>query len=45
MPERYDVIVIGSDAGGGTLTHALAPTGHPSTAGSRPRTCPSPGTG
>jgi len=27
MPERYDVIVIGSGAGGGTLTHALAPTG------------------
>jgi choline dehydrogenase-like flavoprotein len=24
---RYDVIVIGSGAGGGTLTHALAPTG------------------
>jgi choline dehydrogenase-like flavoprotein len=27
MPEHYDVIVIGSGAGGGTLTHALAPTG------------------
>jgi choline dehydrogenase-like flavoprotein len=27
MTERYDVIVIGSGAGGGTLTHALAPTG------------------
>jgi choline dehydrogenase-like flavoprotein len=25
--ERYDVIVIGSGAGGGTLAHALAPTG------------------
>ena len=25
--EHYDVIVIGSGAGGGTLTHALAPTG------------------
>ena len=27
MDEHYDVIVIGSGAGGGTLTHALAPTG------------------
>jgi choline dehydrogenase-like flavoprotein len=27
VPEHYDVIVIGSGAGGGTLTHALAPTG------------------
>jgi choline dehydrogenase-like flavoprotein len=27
MPEHYDIIVIGSGAGGGTLTHALAPTG------------------
>lgn len=27
MPEHHDVIVIGSGAGGGTLTHALAPTG------------------
>ena len=27
MPEHFDVIVIGSGAGGGTLTHALAPTG------------------
>jgi choline dehydrogenase-like flavoprotein len=27
MPEHYDVIVIGSGAGGGTLAHALAPTG------------------
>ncbi|HEX5614826.1 MAG TPA: GMC family oxidoreductase [Acidimicrobiia bacterium] len=27
MAEHYDVIVIGSGAGGGTLTHALAPTG------------------
>src|SRR5919197_5851046 len=27
MPQHYDVIVIGSGAGGGTLTHALAPTG------------------
>src|SRR4051794_30986553 len=27
MPEHYDVIVIGSGAGGGTLTHALAPSG------------------
>ena len=25
--EHYDVVVIGSGAGGGTLTHALAPTG------------------
>ncbi len=25
--ERYDVIIIGSGAGGGTLAHALAPTG------------------
>ena len=27
MTEHYDVIVIGSGAGGGTITHALAPTG------------------
>ena len=27
MAEHFDVIVIGSGAGGGTLTHALAPTG------------------
>ena len=27
MPEHYDVIVIGSGAGGGTLTWSLAPTG------------------
>jgi choline dehydrogenase-like flavoprotein len=27
MPEHFDVVVIGSGAGGGTLTHALAPTG------------------
>jgi choline dehydrogenase-like flavoprotein len=27
MPEHYDVIVIGSGAGGGTMTHALAATG------------------
>ena len=27
MPERYDVIIIGSGAGGGTLAHRLAPTG------------------
>jgi choline dehydrogenase-like flavoprotein len=27
MPEHYDVIVVGSGAGGGTLTYALAPTG------------------
>jgi len=27
MADHYDVIVIGSGAGGGTLTHVLAPTG------------------
>jgi choline dehydrogenase-like flavoprotein len=27
MSDHFDVIVIGSGAGGGTLTHALAPTG------------------
>ena len=27
MTDHYDVIVIGSGAGGGTVTHALAPTG------------------
>ncbi|HET6877951.1 MAG TPA: GMC family oxidoreductase [Jatrophihabitans sp.] len=27
MTDHYDVIVVGSGAGGGTLTHALAPTG------------------
>src|SRR5436305_8099370 len=27
MADRYDVIIIGSGAGGGTLFHALAPTG------------------
>ena len=27
MTDHYDVIVIGSGAGGGTLTHALAPSG------------------
>ena len=27
MTDHYDVIVIGSGAGGGTMTHALAPTG------------------
>src|SRR5215831_10782559 len=27
MTDHYDVIIIGSGAGGGTLTHALAPTG------------------
>src|SRR4051812_26498316 len=27
MSDHYDVIVIGSGAGGGTLVHALAPTG------------------
>ncbi|HLH50425.1 MAG TPA: GMC family oxidoreductase [Roseiarcus sp.] len=27
MSERYDVVVIGSGAGGGTLAHRLAPTG------------------
>jgi len=27
MTERYDVIVIGSGAGGGTLAHTVAPTG------------------
>jgi choline dehydrogenase-like flavoprotein len=27
MTDRYDVIIIGSGAGGGTLAHALAPTG------------------
>jgi choline dehydrogenase-like flavoprotein len=27
MPEHYDVIIIGSGAGGGTLAHKLAPSG------------------
>jgi choline dehydrogenase-like flavoprotein len=27
MSERYDVVIIGSGAGGGTLAHRLAPTG------------------
>ncbi len=27
MAQRYDVIIIGTGAGGGTLAHALAPTG------------------
>jgi choline dehydrogenase-like flavoprotein len=27
MPDHYDVIIIGSGAGGGTLAHRLAPTG------------------
>ena len=27
MTERYDVIIIGTGAGGGTLTHTLAPSG------------------
>jgi choline dehydrogenase-like flavoprotein len=27
LPEHYDVIVIGTGAGGGTLAHTLAPTG------------------
>ena len=27
MPERYDVIIIGSGAGGGTLAHTVAPSG------------------
>ena len=27
MPEHYDVIIIGTGAGGGTLAHKLAPSG------------------
>jgi choline dehydrogenase-like flavoprotein len=27
MPEQYDVVIIGSGAGGGTLAHRLAPSG------------------
>src|SRR5262245_24258517 len=27
MPEHYDVVIIGTGAGGGTLAHTLAPTG------------------
>ncbi|MFN8473495.1 MAG: GMC family oxidoreductase [Anaerolineae bacterium] len=27
MPEKYDIIIIGTGAGGGTLAHTLAPTG------------------
>src|SRR5215468_11345197 len=27
MPEHYDVIVVGTGAGGGTLAHTLAPSG------------------
>src|SRR5215471_10394198 len=28
MTDRYDVIIVGSGAGGGTLAHTLAPSGH-----------------
>src|SRR5690349_7115382 len=27
MPEHFDVIIVGTGAGGGTLAHALAPSG------------------
>lgn len=27
ITERYDIIIIGTGAGGGTLAHRLAPTG------------------
>ena len=27
MTERFDVIILGSGAGGGTMAHALAPSG------------------
>ena len=27
MTERYDIVIIGSGAGGGTLAHTLAPSG------------------
>jgi choline dehydrogenase-like flavoprotein len=27
MTDRYDVIIVGSGAGGGTLAHTLAPSG------------------
>jgi len=27
MAERYDVIIVGTGAGGGTLAHTLAPSG------------------
>jgi choline dehydrogenase-like flavoprotein len=27
MPDEYDVIIVGSGAGGGTLAHRLAPSG------------------
>ena len=27
MPDHYDVVIVGSGAGGGTLAHRLAPSG------------------
>ena len=27
LPEHYDIIIIGTGAGGGTVAHELAPTG------------------
>jgi len=27
MPERYDIIIIGTGAGGGTLANTIAPSG------------------
>ena len=40
MTDHYDVIVIGSGAGGGTLAHALAPAGKRILPSASPTTSP-----